>query len=152
MPMPYPETWVLVADAAHARLYRTRPGEQRLERLSVEESEAARQKSGDIMADRPGRAMDSSGVGQRSAMEQESDPQRVEQRRFAQAVADRLEAAANAGEFERLVVVAAPRALGDLRDLLPGSVRSRIDREIDKNYGSLDDRALEARLGPELWP
>ena len=152
MPIPHPLTWVLVADAAHARLYRVHPGEQRLERLSVEESAAARQKSGEIMADRPGRAMDSSGVGQRSAMEQESDPQRVEQQRFAQAVVDRLEAAANGGEFERLVVVAAPRTLGDLRDRLPGTVRSRVGREIDKNYGSLDDRALAARLGPELWP
>lgn len=149
--MRRPETWVMVADASRARLYRVDFAERRLEVVHEDETLRTRAKAGDIVTDRQGSRQDSGGPGQRSGFEPETDPKRHEKARFAARAAAEIEAAANAHRFEQLVLVAAPQMLGDLRAELSGPVSSRITREIAKNLAPLGPRELEAQLGPELW-
>ncbi len=55
-----------------------------------------------------------------------TDPQRYAKFAFARGLAERLEeAAAAGGRFARLILVAAPRTLGDLRELSPARSRPR---------------------------
>ena len=66
-------------------------------------------------------------------MGSESDSHRHEAEGFARELARHLEAARAAGRLEALVIVAAPRFLGLLRDELDEPTRRCIRRTIDKS-------------------
>lgn len=150
--MPNRETWVLVADGARARLFRADRKARRLELLQEAESQAARSKTSELMTDQPGRAFESLGVGQRSAMEAPTDPKRLEKERFAQHLAGILAAAEGAGRFHSLVVAAAPQTLGDLREHLSPAVTGRIEQQLAKDLTRIAPHDLERHLAPVLWP
>jgi protein required for attachment to host cells len=83
-------------------------------------------------------------------MEPPTDPQRYAKYEFARELAERLEEAVHAHRFERLVLVAAPKTLGDLRELLPDPVKSRVVAEIDKDLTRVPLRDLPKHLGSVL--
>lgn len=145
------ETWVVVADGAKARIFRVARAERRFELVSEMSSADARRKSSELMTDRQGRATDASGVGQRSAMDAPTDPQRHEKERFARQLAEALEEALNARRFEKLLLVAAPQALGDLRATLDSRVRDRVEEEIDKDLTQESPAELAGHLGGRFW-
>ncbi|MCP8894059.1 host attachment protein [Shinella daejeonensis] len=130
-------TWILAADGTQARLLKgvnlIKDGRQNPEQ-EIFRTEV--RKAQDIMTDRPGRSHSSVGPG-RSAMDYPSDPVREEQQRFAAEIADRIDDYAAKGEFDRLVLCAAPQTLGDLRGRLSDRVRTLTTAEIDKNFSSL---------------
>jgi protein required for attachment to host cells len=80
--------------------------------------------------DQPGRIAGYAGA--RSAMEQ-TDFHQLEEDRFAGDVADLLERLAGAGDFEKLIVVAPPRTMANLRTQFGREVSSRIIAEIAKD-------------------
>jgi protein required for attachment to host cells len=88
--------------------------------------------------------------GQRHGMEPRTDPQRYAEYAFARDLSDHLEKAANEHRFDRLVLVAAPKALGDLRDLLPKTVHGKIVAEIDKDLTNIPTRDLGKHLDAHL--
>ncbi len=69
---------------------------------------------------------------------------------FARDIAGKLAAAQRSGQFERLVVAAAPRMLGQLRDQMDNSVQKAIWFEIDKDLTQLPletfGKALEKHM------
>lgn len=145
-----PTTWIVIADGAKARVVQ-QDKDSRTYRPAFEEAHygAAHAPSREIASDRPGRTFDSGGEG-RHAMEPSTDPQRHAKLSFARDLATRLGDAANRREFDRLILVAAPRTLGDLRALLPDSVKSRITVEIDKDLTNTPDRELGRHLDDHL--
>lgn len=142
-------TWVLIADGARARvLAQARPFEA-LAPAFEEELIGTTAQSKEIASDRPGRSFDSAGQG-RHAMEPPTDPQRYAKFAFARELAERLEEAAHAHRFAKLVLVAAPKTLGDLRDLLPDAVRAKVVAEIDKDLTKVPLRELPKHLDSVL--
>ncbi len=131
--MPNRTMWVVVADGARARILEGDPRVGKLELAMPELVGRAREKGAELLADRPGRSLDSSQVGNRHAMEPSTDPKEVEKQRFARELATTLESACNEGRFARLMLVAPPKMLGELRDLLPEKVKEKIVREVDKD-------------------
>lgn len=81
--------------------------------------------------DRPGRSHDRVGPG-RSAVGQ-TDWHAQAETAFVKTVAAELERLCRAEKVSSLVLVAAPRALADLRAALPASVRERTTGEVDKD-------------------
>lgn len=150
--MPKKTTWIVVADGTRARILTLSREGRRLELVREMASEAARRKSSDLVADRQGRAFDSGAHGQRSAMEPRTDPQRHEQAAFAAELAAVLNEAAQAQRFDVLHLIAAPKALGDLRAQLSPEAQGRVVKEIDKNLTPLALPQLEEHLAAELWP
>ena len=125
-------TWVVVADGARARrLVNEGPGKG-LEELPGGAMAAEHAPSRDIKADRPGRTFDSAGQG-RHAKEPPTDPHRDAKRRFAREVAVRLDAAHKRGDFDRVVLIAPPQALGDLRACLSKGVQAKVSAELAKD-------------------
>jgi protein required for attachment to host cells len=61
---------------------------------------------------------------------------------FAKAVARTLDGARARNEFERLVLIAAPRMLGLLREALPAPCRSVVAAEIAKDLVRQDVEAI----------
>jgi protein required for attachment to host cells len=86
----------------------------------------------DIMSDRPGRSFDSVGKG-RHSMEYSSDPVREDERQFARTLVDLLEVELAANAFDRLVLVAPPQTLGDLRSMLSKRLRDHVFKELPKD-------------------
>ena len=85
-------------------------------------------------------------------MEPDTELKRAELRRFVHRLASELDAAALADSFDQLVIVAADRVLGELRNALPPRVAARICQEIDKDLAGLEGAQLVERLAPVLWP
>jgi protein required for attachment to host cells len=143
-------TWVLIADGARARLLaQDKPFAALKPALQQEELTGSTAQSKEIGTDRPGRSFDSAGQG-RHAMAPPTDPQRYAKFAFARELAERLEEAVHGGRFDRLVLVAAPKTLGDLRELLPGPVKAKVVAEIDKDLTKVPLHELPKHLDSVL--
>ena len=144
-------TWVVLADGARARIIaQDGPGAE-LTSIYEEEDVKAKLPGREIEADRPGRTFDSGGRGDaaaqgRHAYEPPTDPRRKEQAQFIGAVAEVLENAAHEGSFERLVLIAPPKALGDLRASLSKNVTRMVSAEIPKDLVNVPIHDLPERL------
>jgi protein required for attachment to host cells len=123
--------WVFVGDGQKA-LFLINEGDEKfpnLRRLSVEEHRDP--PSREQGSDAPGRAFAS--VGDiRSAMG-ETDWHELEKERFAAAIAERINKAAQSEAFNQLVVVAPPKVLGELRGEFGKATESKIVAEIPKD-------------------
>ena len=122
-------TWVVAADSARARLY---IHDDDIDALQAAELAGLpppedRVQGHTEKSDRPGRSHGSSSDGVRHAIESHSDYRKLEKQRFAIAIADVLNHARLRGEFDRLVLVAPPRSLGELRRHLSDQVQSHME-------------------------
>jgi protein required for attachment to host cells len=86
----------------------------------------------ELGTDKPGRTFESAD-GSRHSLEQRVDWHRAEKHQFARKMAGFLERAACRRAFERLVLVAPPQALGDLRAALGRRARERLSGEPNKD-------------------
>lgn len=138
-------TWVLIADAARARVFETRGKGSGLTPVQDMALDAELAPSHEIGTDRPGRAFDSVGTG-RHAMESPSDPHREQKRQFARRIADAVEGRRAAKSFDRLVVVAPAVTMGDLRAALTDKVKAAIAAEVVADLTNTPVSALPAHL------
>jgi protein required for attachment to host cells len=122
-------TWIVVADAGRARFFARRLPKSPLTELS---DLAMTAPPLDAPSDRPSRVHDRKGPT-RHAVEPRKTPRAAAANSFLSAVAERINAGAQDDAFERLVVCAAPRALGLLRDGLADAAKSRIVAAFDKD-------------------
>lgn len=123
-------TWILTADHQHARVFANDgPGRgiRPVEGLSMDEHLPVSHEAG---SHRPDIGFASRG-GPSHGIEPRETPHRQAGREFVQDVASAVSEALEHGGFDRLVVVAPPRALGELRDALPKPVRDRVVGELD---------------------
>jgi protein required for attachment to host cells len=125
-------TWVAIADGAKALVLRN-DGESDALNFSVIDiftnSESLR--TSDLGTDRPGRTQQSAAAGRASLGQ--ADWHEIGEHRFAVEFAEALEKRCEAGEFSRLVVVAPPRTLADLRKHYSKRIQAAIIAEIDKD-------------------
>ena len=125
-------TWVLVADAARARILRNEGPGRGIEREVVREFAQDIPPGREIMADRPGRGFESANPG-RHAMEPSSDPREVEATRFLREIVAYLEKANTGRAFDRLVLVAPPAALGTLRAQVSKPLAAKVTGQLNKD-------------------
>lgn len=125
------DTWVLVANGKKALFLRNKGDEAfpNLEVVGKEEQEnpPTREQG----TDRPGRFSD--GPSDHKSAASQTDLHRLEEERFARELADFLYKAAHARQFDRIVIAAPARTLGDLRKELHQEVEARILAEIEKD-------------------
>lgn len=139
------KTWIIVADGSGMRVFVNDGPGHGLSEVAGKARKTDPKPSGDIDADKPGRSFDSKGRG-RHAMEPPTDSSRHAKRVFASEIADALEKEQRAKAFDRLVLVAAPSMLGDLRAALPESVQKAIYHELAKDLTHLNERDLAGHL------
>ncbi|MFG3591382.1 host attachment family protein [Bradyrhizobium sp. RDI18] len=125
---------VLIGDGKKALFLRNKGTPQQLnlevEHVLEQENPATREQG----TDRPGRSVQSIGAA-RSAMEQ-ADWHYIAEERFAGTIADALYRLAHGNHFEKLVVVAPAKVLGNLRQAFHAEVAERIVGEIPKQLTS----------------
>jgi protein required for attachment to host cells len=127
-------TLILVGDGQKALFLRNRGNAQHVEliveRIFEQDNPATREQG----TDRPGRSTASPGAA-RSAME-EVDWHYIAKERFANELAEALYRHAHANLFEKLIIIAPPKVLGNLRKVLHAEVVERIAAEIPKEMTS----------------
>ena len=143
--MPQHLEWALIADAQRARIFEHAMPAGPWSECVAEATATDNPPSHEQGIERPGRVRESQGMA-RHAIEPREDPHRAAKRGFARQMADRLEAAAQAGRFARLLLVAPPAFLGDLRAALGDQARRRLAGSLDKDLTHLVLGALSPHL------
>lgn len=147
MPNKAKKTWILVADGAKARILERLAPNATLHPASdrcFSESEA-REATRDIGTDRPGRVHESADTA-RHAMEPRVDWHRFAKEQFAKSVAAALEDAAKRKQYEALILIAPPQALGDLRNALGRHASALIESEVGKDLTNIPDHEIASHL------
>jgi protein required for attachment to host cells len=135
--------WILVCDGAKA-LVLENVGDEKFPNLQTREVYQQEEFAVQETADAPSRVFKSAS-GQRSAVET-LDKHEQSEGAFFKNLMDRLDAAALAGKFKSLIVVAPPRALGLLRQAYSKHVEQAVRGEIDKDLVGLPVHEIEKRL------
>ncbi|MGB0629839.1 MAG: host attachment protein [Alphaproteobacteria bacterium] len=139
------KTWILVADAAHARIFENLGPGKALRELPAEQIDQETPLTRELGSDRPGRTHDSTGTA-RHAKVNKADWHEQAKAEFAKVLADRLNAACQNKSFDRLILAAAPRILGQLRGLLSPKVTSLVAAELNKDLTGVAPAELESHI------
>lgn len=139
-------TWIVVADHQRARVLMNGGPGRGLRPVSGMDLQTHLKAGRDIAADRPGRSFESRGVA-RHAVQPRVDPHRQAAERFVERVAKALTAASENGDYDRLVLIAPPRALGEFRKLLPASVKGKLIGEVSEDLTKAPTKALSRHVG-----
>lgn len=139
-------TWILVADGARARILKNEGPGKGLEAAMDQEFRHKLPSTHELGVERPGRVQESANAA-RHAMENPVDWHRFEKEKFAKEMAGVLDKAAAAGAFERLILVAPPRTLGDLRAALGAAAKKKVTAELDKDLTHVPVGDMPGHLG-----
>lgn len=138
-------TWILVAHRGGARLFENLGAGKGLQLVEDIPHTQGRLKNGEINADKPGRAFDT--FGRRHGMSQEHEAADQVSLMFAKHLCDRLEKARAENRFGKLILVAEPRLLGELRAALDKHTAALVSATLDKDLAGVDNRDLPKHLG-----
>jgi protein required for attachment to host cells len=141
-------TWVVLADAATAKLYQPQASGRDWQLISELTHPQSRAKESELGTDKPGRVKQS--TGSRAAMEPPTPRKRVEVEKFARQIAKTLDDALVRNAYDRLVLVAPAEFVGVLRRVLPKRVEARIAATVEKDYLHLDAPTARERLEQQL--
>src|SRR3546814_9046173 len=128
-------SWIGIADGAQARILENHGPGKGLVPLPAGVMQKTSRPSRDIDTDRPGRGYNP--MGQQHTMDSPSDSHREEKRRFADLLANHINAAALDRSYDRLILVAPPKTLGDLLQSLSKEAAAKRDAELQR---ALTDR------------
>ena len=137
-------TWILVANAARARLYENTGIGKGLALLSEFEHPESRMKGSELVSDRAGYVQ---GVGNGHASRQPATaPKQNEAEHFAQEISRTLELGRGQNKYERLILVVSSPFLGTLKARLPDQVLAKTTDMVEKDYTSANERELGGHL------
>ncbi|WP_425404023.1 host attachment protein [Hwanghaeella sp.] len=141
-----PTVWVVVADGERARFLEGNGALASLEPAPVPEMHNDNPSTREQGTERPGRTHDSAGTGARHALAPRVDWHKFEKEKFAHEVADIVNRAAVAKSFDRLVLIAPPQTLGNLRAALSKAAGEAVTQEIGKDLTKLSEAEVEDYL------
>lgn len=143
-------TWILVADGAHARIFNAETAKSTLTEIESFAHPETQQHEQALTSDLPGRQAGGSIAGHHS-VESQTDPKEYEGIKFARELCRHLEIAHNEQKFRQLIVVAAPSFLGLLREEMSDNVSKVVTLELDKDIVKFNDHAIRQHL-PAILP
>ncbi len=139
------KTWILVADGARARIFTNEGSNGKLAPVREFEWPPARKPTRELGVEKPGRTFESADAT-RHAMEPRVDWQEYEKQRFTRRIARLIERAGDRQRFDRLILVAPPKVLGEFRNALDKTTRARVSAEIPKDLTRLAPHELPRHL------
>lgn len=138
-------TWILVAHRGGARFFENPGPGKGLVHLETIEHPEGRLKNGELNSDKPGRAFDRVGGGRHSMSTEQEPTERVAQQ-FAKQLSEKLVRGRTENRYTRLILVAEPRFLGELRSALDSPTTALVSATLDKDLGGIDDRDISKHL------
>ena len=143
-------TWVLIADGARARILENHGPEHGMAAVDGMEFTGDHSATHDLVTDRQGRSFSSQGPG-RSAIEARTDPHRDLKTKFAHRLADVLASELEQDRYHRLIIVAAPATLGDLRHAISDKVRATIVGEVAHDLTKTPNNEVSGHIKAMLY-
>ena len=151
-PMPLPNNaLVLVTDGRKTLFFRNEGDQNQIDLRTEAHDEREDSKDSDMKTDAPGAIGQSAGYSGRVAYE-ETDFHQQDEDLWVKDAADELKKRALRNDFEKLVIVAPPRALGVLRKELHKEVERRILFTINKEMTDRPIPDIEELLVGEPAP
>lgn len=138
-------TWILVAHRGGARLFENRGPGKGLELLQTLDHPAGKLKNKDIDTDQPGRSNDRYGPGRHAYTNEHPSTTHVAEQ-FAKQLSTLLDDGRSAHRYGRLVLVAEPKFLGNLRAALNPQTAALVTASVDKDLGGTEARELPRHL------
>lgn len=138
-------TWILVAQGSMAKLLDVAKNGKIISLVKEFSHPETALKGRDIYSDRPGRSFESAGK-MRHAMAYPTEISDRARRAFALEISDFLKNAHAENSFARLILVASPNLLGELRIAMTDSLSKKISHELGKDLLSQnlsDDELIE---------
>ncbi len=142
-------TWVIVADDRHAKILESLGSGRGLKPIRGAVFEAPRSSGQDIYSDRPGRSFESHGIG-RHPMNRPTEPEAQARQAFMKRVVDWLESPKRGSTYDRLVLIAAPRTLGALRDCLSAATGKKVVFEWPKDLTKASPDHISQALSEQI--
>jgi protein required for attachment to host cells len=145
-------TLIVVADGARARFFEPDHNARTLvpARQADMVSPDSRQLDQELVSDKPGRGFGAAHSSQRHAFEPPHDYHKLEKHNFTAALAQVLDESCARHEFDRLVLVAPKRSLGELHTLLSPQVKKRVSHEVAKDLTASTPQSLWRALAKAL--
>lgn len=142
-------TWILVANASEARLFKTKNTYKiDLELLNHFDHPESRMKNIDLTSDRPGHYESRGGTG-RGSYTEHTEPKTVESEHFALQLANEIDSGRVSNSFQKLLVVAPGHFQGLLKKHLNHHLNN-IVTFIDKDYTKLPQHDLASHIDSQL--
>ena len=141
-------TWILVADGFRSRVLKMNEKSKKLESVFDYDIIGNKLSDQDLVSDRKGR---SGGMGSSSHQTKEPkiNPHQHEKKIFAEKILAILTSSDDKNEFDRLIVVAPPETLGNLRDIFPKRIKEKIVWELNKDLTHLPLHEVLTHIDPD---
>jgi protein required for attachment to host cells len=138
-------TWIMVANASHAKLFTNKGPNKGLELIKELEHPESREKAAELVSDRIGNYAGSGSYAQPTS------PKEHEAERFAQEIAHELEQGRVSNAYEKLVVVTSAHFMGLLNSRITPQVKNKISGSISKDYTHLPVKELSGHLADHVF-
>lgn len=140
-------TWVMVVDKSIARIFAKNGNNLEV----IGEAIPDLIPKPEITNHSVGRAANSSDGTIHSKLEPHMNQSQQENLAFIHQISDWLDKAVWQDAFDRIAIIAAPKTLGHLRQILKREVHARIVAEINKDLAKFDVPALQEELKKIIW-
>jgi protein required for attachment to host cells len=133
-------TWIMVANASHAKLFRNEGPKKGLKLVKELIHPQSREKAAELVSDRIGNFAGSGSYAQ------PTPPKEHEAERFASEIAHELEHGRVNRDYGKLILVTSAHFMGLLNGRLTQQVRNMISESINKDYTGLPEKELAGHL------
>jgi protein required for attachment to host cells len=133
--------WVVVAESSRARIFETMGFNQPLREIQDLAHPEGRLPARELKSDRPARIFRGR-EQEKHPVSPHVEPRRQEAINFARQIADLLENAGAKGEYNELILIAAPEFLGILRENLNPATEKRVVKTVNKNIVHQDEATI----------
>jgi len=140
-----PNILVIAADNTCARVFHAVSSQGPLEEKTVLVHPENRLHEKDMTSDRQGYSFSSHGHS-RKALSKHVDPKEHEIKQFAKEINEYLKNSEANHEFDQLIIIAAPKLLGTLKNQLNSSIQKLITYELKKNIAKLSAAEIRKYL------
>ena len=140
---------IVVADSSRARIFTVDSAHSPLIEIETMAHPEGRSHEQDLVSDMSGKESGKGGGGDH-AYQEKIEPKKQEMIEFGKRVADYLDDARKANKLNKLLIVAAPAFLGELRTHLSAETREIIAFELDKNLAHHDVEDIREHLSTFL--
>lgn len=137
-------TWILVSNASRGRLFRNTGPNKGLELIREFAHPQSREKNANLVSDRPGH---NPGAGNgHGSFVSSTQPKEHEADVFALELARELDAGRVNNLYSRLVLVASPAFMGQIKQHLSGAVQKLVSDSLEKDYTQSAEKELNQYL------
>jgi len=138
-------TWIVLAESSRARILEAVSPASPLQEVATLEHPEGRAHESDLTSDLPGSRVGSAGASRRG-MAQATSPKQEQAVVFAREIARRLDSDLMDGRYHRLILAAAPKFLGHLRNELSTMTSGVVAFEYAKNWLHDDAQTIRDHL------